>query len=90
MYHCCGHRVRPTLTRASTRQLWLDNEARMTGLSSFTHRLATTLSGWTNAFLGQTLSRARLNAVASYDQSNELFMVRPYTPYLAIATHTRP
>ena len=34
------------------------------------------MSGLYNSFLGQTRSQARLNAIASYDQSNELFKVR--------------
>jgi hypothetical protein len=59
-------------------QLWLDNESTMTGMSSTLHRIATTLSGWTNSLFGQTLSRARLNAIASYDQSNDLFRVRTH------------
>lgn len=33
------------------------------------------MSAISNAFFGQTLAQARLNAVASYDQSNELFKV---------------
>jgi cyclopropane-fatty-acyl-phospholipid synthase len=45
----------------------------MIGLSSVFSRITSTLSGWINAFLGQRLGRARLNVMASYDQSNELF-----------------
>jgi cyclopropane-fatty-acyl-phospholipid synthase len=48
----------------------------MANMSSTLHKVASTLSGWSNAFFGQTLGRARLNAMASYDQSNELFRVR--------------
>ena len=48
----------------------------MTGISSLYGRLAAALSGLRNAFFGQTRSRARLNVIASYDQSNELFKVR--------------
>lgn len=39
-------------------------------------RLTTALSGISNALFGQTLASARLNAMASYDQSNSLFQVR--------------
>ncbi|KAI9572427.1 Mycolic acid cyclopropane synthetase-domain-containing protein [Boletus coccyginus] len=53
--------------------LWLDNESGMDGLSSTISRITSAISGLSNAFLGQTRSRARLNAIASYDQSNELF-----------------
>lgn len=48
----------------------------MDGLSSTVSRITSAISGLSNAFLGQTRSRARLNAIASYDQSNELFKVR--------------
>ncbi|THH02984.1 hypothetical protein EW145_g6630 [Phellinidium pouzarii] len=53
--------------------LWLDNQSGMTGLSTILNKLVSALSGLSNAFTGQTKSRARLNAIASYDQSNELF-----------------
>ncbi|EGO01472.1 hypothetical protein SERLA73DRAFT_131752 [Serpula lacrymans var. lacrymans S7.3] len=53
--------------------LWLDNETGMDGLSSAVSRISSAISGVSNAFLGQTRSKARLNAIASYDQSNELF-----------------
>ena len=38
-------------------------------------RFASVLSSFQNGFSGHTKARARLNAVASYDQSNELYMV---------------
>ena len=44
-------------------------------LSSTVARLSSALSGLYNSFLGQTRSQARLNAIVSYDQSNELFKV---------------
>ena len=44
-------------------------------LSSTVARLSSALSSLYNSFLGQTPSQARLNAIASYDQSNELFRV---------------
>ena len=44
-------------------------------LSSTVARLSSALSGLYNSFLGQSRSQARLNAIASYDQSNELFKV---------------
>lgn len=53
--------------------LWLDNEPGMGHLSSTVNRIASAISGLSNAFLGQTRWKARLNAIASYDQSNELF-----------------
>lgn len=56
-------------------QLWLDNQSRMTGLSTAVNRVTSAVSALSNAFTGQTRSRARLNAIASYDQSNELFKV---------------
>ncbi len=42
-------------------------------LSSTYTRITSTLSSAYNSFLGQTKSNARLNVIASYDQSNELF-----------------
>lgn len=55
--------------------LWLDNSSAMTGLSSTLNRVVSALSGLSNGIAGQTRSKARLNAIASYDQSNELFKV---------------
>ncbi|KAI0078982.1 cyclopropane-fatty-acyl-phospholipid synthase [Panus rudis PR-1116 ss-1] len=53
--------------------LWLDNQSSMVGMSSAVGRVSSVLSALSNAILGQTRSQARLNAIASYDQSNELF-----------------
>lgn len=54
--------------------LWLDNQTGMENtLSSTLARISSALSALYNSFLGQTISQARLNAIASYDQSNELF-----------------
>ncbi|KAJ2918237.1 hypothetical protein MD484_g2159, partial [Candolleomyces efflorescens] len=54
--------------------LWLDNQAGMEmTLSSTVAKVSSAMSGLYNSFLGQTRSQARLNAIASYDQSNELF-----------------
>ncbi|KAI0299755.1 Mycolic acid cyclopropane synthetase-domain-containing protein [Multifurca ochricompacta] len=53
--------------------LWLENESGMACLTSVFKRFCSALSGLTNALFGQTLIQARLNVVASYDQSNELF-----------------
>jgi cyclopropane-fatty-acyl-phospholipid synthase len=47
----------------------------MDNLTSAVSRVTSAISGLSNAFLGQTRSKARLNAIASYDQSNELFKV---------------
>ena len=44
-------------------------------LSSTISRVSSTLSGFYNNILGQSRTNARLNAIASYDQSNELFKV---------------
>ncbi|KIJ94138.1 hypothetical protein K443DRAFT_12347 [Laccaria amethystina LaAM-08-1] len=54
--------------------LWLENESGMAEtLSSTVAKVSSAISGLYNSFLGQTRSQARLNAIASYDQSNELF-----------------
>ena len=50
----------------------------MTGISTTLNRVASYFSGISNAFAGQTKSQARLNAIASYDQSNELFKVNTH------------
>lgn len=54
-------------------QLWLDNQDEMVGLGSTLSRFRAIVSGLQNAFLGQSLSRARVNAMVAYDQSNDLF-----------------
>ncbi|KAI4522519.1 CFS1-like protein [Schizophyllum commune Loenen D] len=55
-------------------KLWLDNQSAMEAtLSSTISRVSSTLSGFYNNILGQSRTNARLNAIASYDQSNELF-----------------
>ena len=57
-------------------QLWLDNRTEMEfTLSSAAVRISSALSSIYNSFLGQTRSQAQLNAIVSYDQSNELFKV---------------
>lgn len=53
--------------------LWLDNQSGLSNLSLTANRVISAFSGLSNAFTGQTKARARLNAIASYDQSNELF-----------------
>ncbi|TFK22195.1 putative cyclopropane fatty acid synthase [Coprinopsis marcescibilis] len=54
--------------------LWLDNQSGMEmTLSSTVARISSAMTALYNSFLGQTRSQARLNAIASYDQSNELF-----------------
>ncbi|KAI0776930.1 cyclopropane-fatty-acyl-phospholipid synthase [Trametes elegans] len=57
----------------SIMDLWLDNQSTVSSVSSLYSRLLAAFSGLRNAFFGQTRSRARLNVIASYDQSNELF-----------------
>jgi len=44
-------------------------------LSSTVAKVSSAIKGLYNSFLGQTGSQARLNAIASYDQLNELFKV---------------
>lgn len=68
-------------------QLWLDNESGMDNLSSAISRITSAISGVSNAFLGQTRSKARLNAIASYDQSNELFKVMVYVVTVMTSSH---
>ncbi|KAI0792644.1 cyclopropane-fatty-acyl-phospholipid synthase [Abortiporus biennis] len=53
--------------------LWLDNQSNMIGLSSIVSRASSALSSLYITIFGQTKSQARLNAISSYDQSNELF-----------------
>ncbi|KAF9032643.1 putative cyclopropane fatty acid synthase [Hymenopellis radicata] len=54
--------------------LWLDNQSGMEDtLSSTFTRVTSIVSGFYNSYLGQTKANARLNVIASYDQSNELF-----------------
>ncbi|KAI0069241.1 cyclopropane-fatty-acyl-phospholipid synthase [Artomyces pyxidatus] len=54
-------------------QFWLDNEAGMDAMTSVFARITSAVSSLSNALFGQSRSNARLNAIASYDQSNELF-----------------
>src|ERR1700735_1246076 len=56
-------------------QLWLYNQSGMIRLSPAVSRMVSAILGLSNAFLGQTHTQARLNAIASYDQSNQLFKV---------------
>ncbi|PPQ81073.1 hypothetical protein CVT25_014536 [Psilocybe cyanescens] len=54
--------------------IWLQNQSGMEDtLSSTVAKISSAVSSLYNSFLGQTRSQARLNAIASYDQSNELF-----------------
>ncbi|KAI0260501.1 putative cyclopropane fatty acid synthase [Gloeopeniophorella convolvens] len=57
----------------SLESLWLENESGMAGLTSVFRRISSAMSGLSNALFGQTRANARLNVIASYDQSNELF-----------------
>ncbi|KAJ3930681.1 MAG: cyclopropane-fatty-acyl-phospholipid synthase [Lentinula lateritia] len=58
----------------SCMDLWLDNQTGMEEtLSSSFARISSAASGLYNSFFGQTKNQARLNAIASYDQSNTLF-----------------
>jgi cyclopropane-fatty-acyl-phospholipid synthase len=70
------HRPNLFLFHERVSQLWLDNQAGMEfTLSSTVARLSSAISSLYNCFLGQSPSQARLNVIASYDQSNELFKV---------------
>ncbi|KAJ7067846.1 cyclopropane-fatty-acyl-phospholipid synthase [Mycena amicta] len=54
--------------------LWLENQSGMEAtLSSTVSKISSAVSALYNGILGQTRSQARLNVIASYDQSNELF-----------------
>ncbi|KAJ3737742.1 cyclopropane-fatty-acyl-phospholipid synthase [Lentinula guzmanii] len=58
----------------SCMDLWLNNQSGMEEtLSSSFARFSSAASGLYNSFFGQTKNQARLNAIASYDQSNTLF-----------------
>ncbi|TFK56290.1 cyclopropane fatty acid synthase [Heliocybe sulcata] len=54
-------------------ELYLDNSDMISSLPSALARLGSTFSALSNAFLGQSKTRALANVVVSYDQSNELF-----------------
>ncbi|KAK1231381.1 hypothetical protein PQX77_005508 [Marasmius sp. AFHP31] len=55
-------------------EIWLDNQIAMERmLTSPMSRASSVVTGLFNLILGQTKHRARLSAIASYDQSNELF-----------------
>lgn len=56
----------------------------MAGLSTTLNKVATVISGLSIAITGQTKHRARLNAIASYDQSNELFKVQTSNFYFIL------
>jgi len=58
-------------------------------LSSTVAKISSAVTGLYNNILGQTISQARLNAIASYDQSNELFKVCSSAIH-ALITHIRP
>ncbi|KAI0312761.1 CFS1-like protein [Amylostereum chailletii] len=53
--------------------LWLDNREHLSGLHSVYSRVLSTMSSLAVRFFGQTLSNAKLNAIAGYDCCNELF-----------------
>jgi len=71
------HTFELQLTIEDLFQLWLQNQVGMENtLSSMVVRVTSAVTSLYNNLLGQTRSQARLNAIASYDQSNELFKVR--------------
>ncbi|KIY73288.1 S-adenosyl-L-methionine-dependent methyltransferase [Cylindrobasidium torrendii FP15055 ss-10] len=54
--------------------LWLENQTGMESTLTSTYaRVMSILSSLHNCFFGQSKTNARLNAIASYDQSNQLF-----------------
>ncbi|KAI0031300.1 CFS1-like protein [Vararia minispora EC-137] len=53
--------------------LWLDNREHLDGLSSVVSRVMHGVSSLALRLFGQTLSNAKLNAIAGYDCCNELF-----------------
>ncbi len=57
-------------------QLWLENESGMACLNSVFKRFSSVVSGVYIVFFGQTPTKARLNCIIGYDDSNELFKVR--------------
>ncbi|KAI0092483.1 Mycolic acid cyclopropane synthetase-domain-containing protein, partial [Irpex rosettiformis] len=54
-------------------RLWLDNQQSFSELSTRFSRFLSFVSSLANALFGQTKFQARLNAITSYDQSNDLF-----------------
>ncbi|TFK96332.1 cyclopropane-fatty-acyl-phospholipid synthase [Pterulicium gracile] len=54
-------------------KFFIDNHAQVNEVSSFLKHLRSAVSAGFNGLFGQSLSQARLNAISSYDQSNELF-----------------
>ncbi|KAI0346935.1 cyclopropane fatty acid synthase [Trametopsis cervina] len=54
-------------------RLWIDNQDAISSMSSILSRVLSFSSSLSNAIFGQTKFQARLNAIASYDQSNDLF-----------------
>ena len=72
----CSHasiRVSAQALTPSSSQLWLDNCDQMAGLGSVLGKFSAVVSGLYNAFFGQSLTRAKLNVMDAYDQSNDLF-----------------
>ncbi|KZV73844.1 hypothetical protein PENSPDRAFT_749873 [Peniophora sp. CONT] len=53
--------------------LWLDNHDHLAGLQSYFARVMTTMFGLALHLFGQTLSNAKLNAIAGYNFCHELF-----------------
>ncbi|KZT65668.1 CFS1-like protein [Daedalea quercina L-15889] len=54
-------------------ELFIDNLSGLSNISWLYNKTIAAASGLWNAFAGQTHSRARLNVVASYDLSNEMY-----------------
>ncbi|KAI0699807.1 cyclopropane fatty acid synthase [Cytidiella melzeri] len=54
-------------------RLWIENQDSFSELSSYAARMLSYVSSLSNVMFGQTKYQARLNAIASYDQSNDLF-----------------
>ncbi|TFY67533.1 hypothetical protein EVJ58_g1554 [Rhodofomes roseus] len=54
-------------------ELFIDNLSSLSNISWLYNKTIAAVSGLWNAFAGQTHTRARLNVVASYDLSNEMY-----------------
>lgn len=54
-------------------ELFIDNLSGVTAVSSIFSRMTALATSVSNAYIGQSRLNARMNAIASYDQSNTLF-----------------
>lgn len=54
-------------------ELFIDNLSGVTAVSSIFSRMTALATSVSNTYIGQSRLNARMNAIASYDQSNTLF-----------------